>query len=220
LSVRATVSTLRPEGSSPRAIAADARDVLIGVMLLLAFASVPLRGGRLSALTELRLKGVPVVVGAFAVQILIVNVFPAGSHSLHEAINVVSYAVLGVVMAANLQVPGMPFIAAGGALNTAAIAANGGVMPASEGALRLAGLPADPAGYSNSSVAESAGFLGDVFAVPAWVPHANVFSVGDVLLIVGAWVLVHRVCRAQSSSTINVDQPKPRAPSPRPVSGS
>jgi hypothetical protein len=194
--------------------------VLIGMLLLVAFASVPLRGGRLSALTELRLKGVPVVAGSFALQILIVNVFPHGSASLHAALNVATYAVLGVVMAANLQVPGMPFIAAGGALNTAAIAANGGVMPASEGALRLAGLPADPAGYSNSSVAPSAGFLGDVFAVPAWVPHANVFSVGDVLLLVGAWVLLHRVCAPQSSSTSSVDQPKPRAPRPRPVSGS
>src|SRR3954454_5375196 len=113
------------------------------MVLIVVFASVPLRGGRLSALTELRLKGVPVVAGAFAVQVLIVNVFPHGSRSLHELINVLTYAVLGVVMAANLQVPGMAFIAAGGALHTAAIAANGRGLPRPAGGARFAGLPAD-----------------------------------------------------------------------------
>lgn len=194
--------------------------MIIGVLLLLGFVSVPLMGGRLGALADLQLKGVPLVVAAFAVQILIVNVLPGGSESLHAAIHVASYGVLGVVMAANLNVPGLPLIALGGALNTTAIAANGGVMPASEGALRFAGMTPDPAGFANSSVAQSAGFLGDIMAVPAWVPAANVFSVGDLLLVAGAWVLLHRVCRAQSSSTSSVDQPKPLAPRPAPVSGS
>ena len=174
--------------------------MIIGVLLLLGFVSVPLAGGRLSALADLQLRGVPIVVGAFAVQILLVNVLPHGSESLHAAIHVASYGVLGVVMAANLNVPGMPLIALGGALNTTAIAANGGVMPASEAALRFAGMTPDPAGFANSSVAASAGFLGDIMAVPAWVPAANVFSVGDLLLVAGAWVLLHRVCRAPGGS--------------------
>jgi MFS family permease len=37
-------------------------------------------------------------------------------------------------------------------------------------------------------------FLGDVFALPAGFPMANVFSVGDVLIVVGAFILVHCVC--------------------------
>jgi hypothetical protein len=194
--------------------------VIIGALVLLGFVSVPLLGGRLALLSELRLKGVPIVVGAFAVQILIVNVLPAGSETVHAAIHVASYGVLGIVMASNLSIPGMPLIAIGGALNTTAIAANGGVMPASAGALRFAGMTPDPAGFANSSVAEHAGFLGDIMAVPSWVPAANVFSIGDLFLIVGAWILLHRVCRAQTSSTSSVDQPKPRAPRPLPVSGS
>jgi hypothetical protein len=220
LSVEAPMSASCPPRSSPDRCAADARDVIIGLLVLLGFVSVPLAGGRLSALSELRLKGVPVVVGAFAVQILIVNVLPGGSESLHAAIHVASYGVLGIVMASNLDIPGMWLVALGGALNTTAIAANHGVMPASEGALRFAGMTPDPAGFTNSSVVQHAGFLGDIMAVPAWVPAANVFSVGDLFLIAGAWVLLHGVCRAQSSSTSSVDQPKPRAARPLPVIGS
>ena len=37
-------------------------------------------------------------------------------------------------------------------------------------------------------------FLGDVFALPAWMPAANVFSVGDLLLALGAAIFVHAAC--------------------------
>jgi hypothetical protein len=171
--------------------------VIIGALLLLGLASVPLAGGRLSALADLRLRLVGVAVGAFAVQIVVVNVLPGGSHALHSGIHVATYAVLGVVVAANLRVPGLPLVALGGLSNAIAIAANGGVMPARAAALRLAGMDPDPAGFTNSALVAHPHlwFLGDVFAVPAWVPAANVFSVGDLLLVAGAWVLLHRVCR-------------------------
>ena len=164
-------------------------------MLVLGLVAVPLLGGRLSALAELRLHLVGVAVAVLAAQVLVVNVFPGGSHDLHATLNVATYGVLAMVMAANLHVPGMAVVALGGACNAAAIAANGGVMPASADALRTAGMTPDPAGFTNSSVAEHAGFLGDIFAVPSWVPAANVFSVGDLLLIAGAWILLYRVCR-------------------------
>ena len=174
-------------------------------MLVLGLVSVPLAGGRLGALAHLRLQLVPVAIGVLAVQVLVVNVFPGGSHSLHAVLNVLTYGVLAMVMAANLHIPGLAVIAFGGACNAAAIVANGGVMPASADALRTAGMTPDPAGYTNSSVAAHAGFLGDIFAVPSWVPAANVFSVGDLLLVAGAWILLHRVCRRES------------APAPRPL---
>ena len=37
-------------------------------------------------------------------------------------------------------------------------------------------------------------FLGDVFAVPSSWPVSNVFSVGDVILVVAALLALHRVC--------------------------
>jgi hypothetical protein len=171
--------------------------VLIGFLLLVGFASVSLAGGRLSALLDLRIRLVWLVTAAFAVQILIVNVLPgAAPHEVHSAIHVATYVAIGVAVAANLGVPGFPLIALGGASNALVIAANGGVMPASESALLFAGMELDPEGFTNSSHVAGAklAFLGDIMAVPAWVPAANVFSVGDLLLVAGAWLLLYRVC--------------------------
>jgi hypothetical protein len=51
-------------------------------------------------------------------------------------------------------------------------------------------------GYRNSTAVADPrlGFLGDVFAIPASWPLSNVFSVGDVLIAVGAVWGLHRVC--------------------------
>lgn len=173
--------------------------MLLGALTLLGLVSVPLTGGRLWRLAHLRLRWLPVVAAAFAVQILIVNVIPGGDEDLRSAIHVGTYAVLAVVIARNLRLPGLPLIALGGLSNASAIVANGGVMPAREGALKTAGMTADPAEFTNSALVQDPNlwYLGDVFAVPSWVPAANVFSVGDLLLVAGAWVLMHSVCRTR-----------------------
>jgi hypothetical protein len=38
--------------------------------------------------------------------------------------------------------------------------------------------------------------LTDIFAVPAWVPFANVFSVGDVLIAIGIAVAIAATMRS------------------------
>ncbi|HZG96514.1 MAG TPA: DUF5317 family protein [Mycobacteriales bacterium] len=40
----------------------------------------------------------------------------------------------------------------------------------------------------------TAPWLGDVFAVPASMPLANVFSIGDIIMAAAAAYAVHRVC--------------------------
>lgn len=82
----------------------------------------------------------------------------------------------------------------------AAIVANGGVMPASDWAVRVAGLAHEADAFSNSRPVENARlwFLGDVFPIPKGWPLANVFSVGDVLLVVGAAVSVHCLGRSRA----------------------
>jgi hypothetical protein len=84
-------------------------------------------------------------------------------------------------------------VALGGALNFIAIVANGGVMPARRGALETAGLDVRGGEFANSDFVEGAhvGFLGDVFAIPDGWPGANVFSVGDVLMVLGALLVLH-----------------------------
>ncbi len=170
--------------------------MIIGALLLIALATVPLAGGKLTAIADVRLRLVPLAAAAFAAQILLVNVFPDGAPRLHTLGHLATYAVLAVAVAANLGLPGMPVLALGGLCNAAAIWANGGVMPASADALRTAGMTADPAAFTNSAlVAEPRlAFLGDVFATPASWPAANVFSIGDLLLVLGAFLFAHSVC--------------------------
>ena len=168
--------------------------VLVAVVVLSALA-VPLCGGRLGALAEVRLRRAWAIFAALGLAVLATELpgLPDGVRSL---LLVAAYPVGAVFLAANWRVPGIPLAALGAALNLLAIAANGGVMPASPAALQRAGLAVDQPGFQNSApVADPRlAFLGDVFAVPAAWPLSNVFSVGDVLIAAGlAWGL-HRIC--------------------------
>lgn len=170
--------------------------MLIGTALLLCILSVPLSGGRLSALAQLEFRHGWLAVAALVVQVLIISVVPAGGGGLSEEIHLATYGLLGAFLVVNRHLPGLLAIALGGGLNFAAIATNGGVMPADPDAIAAAGIPQDPSEFANSAPADGAplGFLGDVFHTPAWVPIHNVFSVGDVLIVLGAFLLLHRAC--------------------------
>jgi Family of unknown function (DUF5317) len=62
--------------------------------------------------------------------------------------------------------------------------ANGGYMPVSPEAL---GSHVPGGGYSNSVLLRDPALapLVDIFALPSWLPAANVFSIGDVLIGLG-----------------------------------
>jgi hypothetical protein len=64
---------------------------------------------------------------------------------------------------------------------------NGGTLPARPGALRAAGIDLTADGFVNSGPLEHPHLwmLGDVFAIPEPLPLANVFSIGDVLIVLG-----------------------------------
>lgn len=168
--------------------------VLVAVVVLSALA-VPLFGGRLVALAEVRLRRVWAIFAALGLTVVATGLpgLPDGVRSL---LLVAAYPVGAVFLAANWRVPGVPLAALGAGLNLLAIVANGGVMPASPAALAAAGLPAGAGGFESSAALADPrlAFLGDVFAIPAGWPLHNVFSVGDVLIGAGlAWGL-HRVC--------------------------
>ncbi len=171
--------------------------MLLPVIVLVCVALVPLLGGRLSALADLTLQRGGLALAALALQVLVISVVPDRLEGLHAPVHLLTYVLAGAVAWANRSVPGVPLIALGGLLNGAAIFANGGVMPAAPDALATAGLAvAAPGSYANSDALADPrlAFLGDVFAIPAGWPLANVFSVGDVAIVLGvAWCL-HRVC--------------------------
>jgi hypothetical protein len=152
-----------------------------------------LLGGRLSRLGDIRLRWPAVALAGLIVQIVL---FAPGVGDRLGALAPLVYigstfAVLLFVLR-NVRVTGFPIIALGAACNLAAIVANGGYMPASPAALRALGEPSAPAGYSNSrEIADPLLVpLTDIFALPAWMPFANIFSIGDVLIGLGVAIAI------------------------------
>lgn len=116
------------------------------------------------------------------------------------AVHYLTYALAIAFIALNRHLPGALVIAAGTAANLVAIAANGGTMPANMDAWRNAGLREIPPGvFENSSALSNPrlAMLGDIFYVPEAWPLSNVFSIGDVLIVVGGTYLAHRWCSTE-----------------------
>jgi len=177
--------------------------VLMLVVIALCLASVPLLGGSLMRLGGLRLRRPELALGGIALQVLIVTVAPAGLAGLHEPLHVASYALLGAFGWANWRVTGVPVVLAGGALNVAAIVANGGVMPTRPAVAEVAAVQPRAGEFLNSVPVSDArlGFLGDVIATPASLPLHNVYSPGDLVIVLGLLVLVHAACHRQNAAS-------------------
>jgi Family of unknown function (DUF5317) len=173
--------------------------VLIGLLFLACVATVPLAGARLAALGELRFRAPGLLRAAILAQVLIVSIFPEGSATLHNAVHIGTNVAVAAFVALNRRIPWVWLVALGGALNFAAIAANGGVMPAAPRALRGAGFALDPEGFVNSGAVAHPHlqFLCDVFWIPSSFPISNVFSVGDVLILAGALLAMHCACASR-----------------------
>ena len=144
-------------------------------------------GGRPAGIGQVQFRWGWLIFLGFATQVLLFSA-PVTERvgALGPPIYVASTAVVLAALIRNVAQAGLPIVAVGALCNFAAIVANGGYMPASTDALAALGrLPAS--GYSNSAVvgAPALAPLTDVFALPAGLPFANVFSVGDVLIGVG-----------------------------------
>jgi hypothetical protein len=167
--------------------------MFLGLVFVVCLISVPLARGRLSALADLELRHAWLAIAGIGLQVLIISVIPGETPGFHEVVHMASYALLGAFAWMNRRVPGVPLIMLGGLLNAVAIAANGGVMPADPDlTLHTAG----DGGFVNSGAVEDPRllFLGDVLATPGWLPLYNVYSVGDVTIVLGVLHLLHRVC--------------------------
>lgn len=160
-------------------------------------------GGRLSQLGMLQIRWWWAGLAAITFQILL---FSTSIGSAIGAIAPVAYvlstaAVLAAVMA-NLATVGFRILAAGAVANLAAVIANGGYMPSTVAALRLADRGHE-SGYSNSALLShpNLAIFTDIFAIPSWMPLANVFSFGDVLIATGVAVVVIGAMRTPLSTT-------------------
>ncbi len=177
--------------------------------LLLPFAAalavVALLGpGRLARLAALRVRHLWLAYAALALQVVAFpfDVLPWSTpEQAASALWFASYALLVALALANIRLAGVPVLALGMALNLAAVVANGGHMPVTEAAMRSAGL--DYAVERNSIAASDPALplLVDRFAAPDWVPLANVYSVGDVIIAIGVFAIVFCAAHSKASGT-------------------
>lgn len=171
-------------------------------------------GGRLSGFAATRLRLVPLVVAAVAVQVALtvtarsdprIAAHPSG---LRLAALAVSYLLAGAFVAANIPgrarlfAAGLGCVLAGWLANLLAILANSG-MPVSAAALASAGLrqAAVPTGglLAKHVIARAGGpltYLGDVIPIG---PLRTIVSVGDLLMLVGIVAAIAGAMRAYRS---------------------
>lgn len=161
------------------------------------------RGGRLSRIADHSFRLAWLIVLAFSLQLVlfVLEGRVEGIETWSGLIFIFSYLLLFPAVLANWKVKGMPWAGVGMFLNFVAIAANGGKMPVSTWGLRYSGQEKllaslrEGAGVMHALVTENTRlwFLGDVLVFPRPYPLPTVFSVGDLLLLIGLFLLVQHL---------------------------
>jgi hypothetical protein len=171
-------------------------------------------GGRIAALGSLHIRWLWFAIGGLAFQLALFGPMVVERvGDLGPPLYVASTLVVFAVLLRNLDLPGLPLVALGAALNLLAILGNGGYMPSDPGAWQaLSGVAAVPTDDFTNSALMGPGtalpWLGDIFVLPRPIPLANVFSVGDVLIALGiAWCVARSMRPAQSSDWRRVAVP-------------
>lgn len=170
-----------------------------------------LLGGRLAGLESVRLRWAPVAVAGLLVQVILFSA-PVAERigDAGTPLYVGSTVLVLAALLRNLRVPGLPLVALGAVSNLAAIVSNGGSMPASAAALAALGKSIGEE-YSNSVLISDPALapLTDVFAMPRWMPMANVYSVGDVLIGIGCAIAIAWAMRRGASRNLPPKYPGP-----------
>jgi hypothetical protein len=115
----------------------------------------------------------------------------------------------------NRRLPGMPILIVGLLLNFMVIAANGGWMPISpqtadlltgKDILQVMNLGGRLGEKDILLSAQNTHFefLADRFLLPEWIPYKSAFSLGDILIALGAfWLLAGAIHKTNTTNTIN-----------------
>lgn len=203
--------------------------MIVVVAVLIAFFAALAAGGSFRNLGGVRFRFLPLVFLALFTQVVIFTSIAGDTDLVHRIgpwIYVGTIVVLLGVMLMNLAIPGMKLVLLGTLLNGLVITANGGFMPAPEDALRAAGrldhvlqdeaeiAAGEPYILSNSEIAEDGApllILGDIFYIPEPWPLHNVFSIGDILIAVGAGYALFTLMRRAPRPTPGPDAAGPNA---------
>ncbi len=161
-----------------------------------------LRGGELEKIFNISIKGVLIFaialflrLGVWALDLIGISVVSIYSPYLI----IISYFLLIYVSIRNLKLPGFKYIILGLLLNTFVIVLNGGSMPVLVKKEIIENI--NPASFlkAKSRVVHSLmnnntlfAFLGDVITMPKPFPDTSLISVGDILILVGLFVLIQK----------------------------
>jgi len=172
-----------------------------------------LTGGSLTRLASVQLRGLPVLVGSFAIQVILSY---APSHhwpipvALGAALHLLSYAMLLYVLWRNLGLRGIAIVTAGVLMNLMVIAANGARMPVTMHVLTATEqadlIPVLQSGadfiHSLSTAQTRLDFLGDCLVIPGWFCRPSAGSPGDFVIMAGLLVfLVYAMKRRDDQDT-------------------
>ena len=175
------------------------------------------RGGSLHRLAQVPFKHGWLAFVAIGLQV--VAVYTQALESLAAWLFVLSYAILVGLIWINRRLAGMPIIGLGLALNTLVTAANGGYMPVTPEAVERAGLThlvneleagARVLGAKDILLARAdtrLWFLGDIFVLKG--PWPTVFSIGDVILVLGILVFFQQAMRPRASQGAEAQEASP-----------
>jgi hypothetical protein len=173
--------------------------VFLSVIFALLLRKVP------ASTPRLRFRHGWLVLLAISIQILIFTPFAEGYFAklgLTPVLNTATYAIIVVFTLLNRKIASIAVIGLGTLSNLLVITANKGYMPVKLESLRQVAEPAvvniiaggEP--YRNSVLLTGSTplpYLADIFYLPAQIPLANVFSVGDVVIGIGAFILVQQL---------------------------
>lgn len=171
-----------------------------------------MRGGSLIRLTELPLRYGWLILIVFLLQVITFS--PqfeklGWSDRYGVYLYISSLLLLLLVVGLNLSLGGMKVLGLGLVLNFLVIAANGGYMPvplanlSRAGMLHQAEMLQERGHFSNLTALTSEtrlSFLADIFVIPSYLPLANVFSLGDVFIGIGAFILVLRAMQGENGA--------------------
>jgi len=180
--------------------------MILVVAIMLSMFVAWLQGGRLSSLGSLSLHWGGLAVAGFAVQTAFIYQTPTqkmvGRWSWQEFIFMGSYLLLLLAIWANRTTKGVWIIGLGLVLNLVVMAANGGWMPVTPEAIRAVGYThLAPSLVSGTRVYSSKDiillrqetrlwYLSDVFVLSRPFPIPSICSVGDMLVALGAFLLI------------------------------
>jgi len=187
--------------------------MLIETLLLALFISF-LRGGKLSRLGELVLREFWLVPLALLIQSGVywaaVRGIGLGPSWTGPVLDTGSYFLLLIFTLRNRLLPGMHWISLGILLNTLVIGLNGGVMPVDPSFLPEASRIALLAGQGTHGLMTSLtqlGSLADRFYLDIPGLQKQVFSVGDLVIDIGTFLLVFKTMKSKSVLENNLIKP-------------